>query len=137
MRNTFTIQDHSLLVDADATSAFYLTQNPIVRDCSCEDCLYYVTELVRQPFEIFRILSLMGVDLVKNLIAEPTGVSCVVVEGICYDVQHAYRVVGQITPPVKNDVVYERTEHGYTVRAHFTQDGVDEIRIDFFIEKER
>ena len=125
-----------MLIDPDESSAFYLTQNKITDDCSCEDCLFYTTVFTKERLEIFSMLSSMGVDLERNLQSEPTGVWCVMNEHNNFlHSQQVYRTIGQITPSGVTQVKYEKVENGYKVNALFLKAGDNTIDIDLMIDK--
>ena len=77
MKEEYNIDNHIIKIDVQATINFYLTQNRISDDCTCDDCSYFYHEFIHKPFSIFDSLKKFGVDLGKNLKSESTGVWCV------------------------------------------------------------
>lgn len=95
MKQTFKINNEELQVDTVKTKEFYQTQNKIIDNCTCDDCNFYATNFIKEKLEIFSILQLMGVDLEKNLITEPTGVWCIRDDqGKFLHCQQVYQTVG-------------------------------------------
>lgn len=126
------------MVDIDKTKEFYLTQEKIIDNCTCDDCRFYATEFIKEKLEIFEVISETGVDLEKNLKSEPTGVWCVRDEdGSLLFCQQVYQVTGKILPEGTSRLNYEKTEKGYKITVLFTQPSSDKIDIDLVIEREK
>lgn len=123
-------------VDTIKTQEFYLTQNKIIDDCSCADCRFYATTIIKENFEIFRILKSAGVDLKKNLSTEPTGVWCIRDDdGSLLCCQQVYQTFGKLLNNVISKFKYEMTENGFNVTAIFLPTDSGKIDIDLTIVK--
>jgi hypothetical protein len=130
------IENCQLLVDTDKTHEFYQTQNKIVDDCQCADCKFYSETFLKEPLEIFSILSSFGVDLQKNLSKEPTGVWCVRDKNDTFlHCDQLYQIVGRFSNCDKFQARYEKLENGYKVNAFFVMSGTDDIEITLNIDK--
>jgi hypothetical protein len=131
MTEDFKINGTTLKVDKVSTEKFYLTQNKITDNCGCSDCLFYADNFTKQPFEIFKTLKDMGVDLEKNLSSEPTGVWCVRDDNgqliYCFQV---YQVFASLDTLDKTEISYEKHESGYKVDAKFIQSSADRVDIE-------
>lgn len=126
-RSKFQIAENIVFADVEATKKFYSTQNHISEDCTCGDCIYYLNHFIKQPFEIFNVLSNLGIDLEKNLNSEPTGVwSIVDDENILQHCNQTCQVVGS----VNSDFTYKKQELGYNVKASFSKDENDKVLIE-------
>lgn len=136
LTQTFKIHNVELQVDIAKTKEFYLTQNKITDDCSCNDCVFYATIFIHENLEIFNILPLMGVDLGKNMASEPTGVWCVRDDNDNFlHCQQVYQAVGQLSANNVSKVEYEKDDNGFKVTATFIQAGADKIDIALQIDK--
>ena len=123
-------------VDVSKTQQFYLTQDKITEDCTCDDCRFYATEFIKQTLEIFELISTMGVDLAKNLESEPTGVWCIRDnDGIFIYSQQVYQTFGVILPINTSEIKYEKTEKGFNINALFIQIKDETIYIVLTIDK--
>ncbi len=123
----FQIAENFVIVDVEATKKFYLAQNHISEDCACGYCAYYLNHFIKQPFEIFNLLSNLGIDLEKNLNSEPTGVwSIVDDENILQHCNQTFQVVGS----VNSDFTYKKQELGYNVKASFLKVEKDKVFIE-------
>ena len=136
MKNLFKIQYISLHVDVEKTKKYYLKENKIVDDCNCGDCRFYVDVILNKPIEIFQLLLKTGVNLEKNVASEPTGVWCIIDDGIFLYVEQTYNIVGQIVDENVN-LNYKKIEFGYLVNAAFRNIDSDTISIYLSIELEK
>lgn len=132
----FNINSEYLQIDVAKTKEFYLTQNKILEGCSCNDCYFYTTTLIKSNLEIFRILNDMGIDLSKNLSSEPTGAWCIrdEKEGFLSS-QQTYQAVGQFLNNNNLKVVYEKVESNLNVFACFLKTDSDKINVDLIISR--
>jgi len=94
MDNLKTIENIISKVDSSKTRGFYLSQNLIKDDCSCEDCKFYQDKFIKYSLDIFKTLDGCGVDLRKNINDEPTGVWVVCEEDKLVHCEPAYRLIG-------------------------------------------
>jgi hypothetical protein len=116
-------------VDVELTKKYYKEQPLIKEDCSCEDCAFYVDKFSKMPFEIFKTLKIMGVEIAKNLDSEPTGVWCIRnKDGSVEHCQHILKVFGKIVGEDK--IVCQKKEYGYEVSSDFVQVSSEEIDIE-------
>ena len=100
-------------VDKIKTIDFYSTQNLIQDDCTCEDCIFYETEFIKFPFEIYKELDNLGVDLRKNINDESTGVWIVREKEVLVYCEPAYRLYGNFQNTEER--VFEIIENNYKV----------------------
>jgi hypothetical protein len=136
LKTNFNIQKASLLIDVDKTIDFYLKESKIIDNCDCEDCRFYVFEIINQQLEIFQLLLKMGVDLAKKLDSESSGVFCVQENGNFSFSRHVYMIKGELLNNVKN-YVYKKTENEYLISAYFLQEEVDTIAVELTINKRK
>ena len=100
-------------VDEIETKNFYLTQNLIQEDCSCEDCKFYQEKFIKLSLDIYLKLNDCGVDLRKNINDEPTGVWVIREKEILIHCEPAYRLFGNFKD-LKEDI-YETINDNYKV----------------------
>jgi len=135
MIKDFNVNGATLKVDKDSTERFYLTQDKITDNCGCSDCSFYTDTFTKQPFEIFKTLKDMGVDLEKNLSSEPTGVWCVRDENgqLIYGFQ-VYQVFASIDNLNKQEINYVKLESRYKVDAKFKESNSERVDIELRFE---
>lgn len=129
MTEDFEIAGTTLRVDKMATERLYLPEVKITDNCNCSDCTFYADILIKQPFEIFQLLSRMGVDLGKNLSSEPTGVWCIrEADGQLIHFDQVYRIFGSIVE--REEIRYLRKESNYSIHAKFIPYKSDYVDIE-------
>ena len=136
MITNFNIGDCLLWVDIEKTHQFYLTQVKIKDNCQCDDCKFYSEIFIKEPLEIFLILSSLGVDLQRNLTSEPTGIWCIKDEKNNFlHCNQVYQVVGNFLQCERSQLKYEKQENNYKVVAIFLNSNSKTIDIDLHIDK--
>ena len=136
MVHIFEIEGCPLVLDPERTREFYLTQNKITENCSCDDCQFYTESFTQEPFEIFSLLSSMGVDLQKNLKSDPAGAWCIRDDN--ENVIHCdqlYTVVGHFSDKYKTFANYEKVEGNFKISAQFKESADDTILVVLSIDR--
>jgi hypothetical protein len=118
MKYSEKIENITSKVDGIKTKNFYLTQNLIQDDCSCEDCEFYQNEFIKLSLDIYKKLDRCGVDLRKNINDEPTGVWVIREEKKIVHCEPVYRLFGDFQD-IEEDT-FETTENNYkiTIQLH-------------------
>jgi hypothetical protein len=92
--------------------------------------------LTKQPFEIFKALSDMGVDLEKNLSSEPTGVWCIRDDnGELIHFFQVYQIFGSIDSLDKAEIKYLKIDRGYKVDAKFIESSANTVDIELKFDR--
>lgn len=118
MYHKFKICDQTIEVDVQETINFYNTQKYTLEGCQCSDCAYFVNTFIHKPFEIFKIIKTMGVDLQK-CIDKDEGVWCVRDNEKVIHVDHLYYSIGHFSDENLNQVIYHKIEENYGIQAVF------------------
>lgn len=106
-------------VDKLKTEKFYLSQNLIIDDCSCNDCNFYQNEFINSSFDILKKIKDCGVDLRKNINDEPTGVWVIRKKGKLINCQVAYRLYGDFKE--LKEEFYEIIDNYFKVIIHLNK----------------
>ncbi len=120
MKSLFKIQDVELCVDIEATRKFYLTQSTILEDCGCENCVFFIEKIIKMPFEVWKVLQDLGVDIHKNLTKDPAKMWTVLNDDntTLLHCDQLFQVIGEL----KAGDRYYKIEHGFKVDVSLQQD---------------
>lgn len=136
MRTSFEIGNISIMVDVEKTRAFYTEQKTIIQGCQYADCQYYANSFINEPIEIFSLLRSFGIDLTKNLNADPGGVWCIHDDsGGLLHCNQVCMIVGSFEEHTDSEAVYRKEENGYATMAFFSQHEEDFIQIELQIDR--
>lgn len=118
MYHKFKICDQTIEVDVQETIYFYNTQKYTLEDCQCSDCAYFVNTFIHKPFEIFKILKTMGVDLRKN-IDKDEGVWCIMYGDKVIHIDHLFYLIGHFSDGNVKEVIYHKNEENFKIETLF------------------
>jgi hypothetical protein len=125
-----------LTINVEKTKHFYLDQILISDCCKCEDCTFYVESFIKKPFEIFTLLSKMGVDLKKGLKDDLQKVWNIMHEGEVIHCTQEYKLFGKINSGRITSLGYSKNELGLNVLADFSSNDSGLISIYIYFDKE-
>ena len=77
MKKAVQIGQCRIYVEESETNTFYLEQPLITKNCKCENCNYFASEVIQRDTKLFNNLKAMGVLLGRQPNINPDGVSCV------------------------------------------------------------
>ncbi len=149
MTVNFQIGQCRIVTEVDRTKKFYNGLPRISENCSCKDCSYFETELIKKKIRLFEILKKMGVDLAK----QPNINSDRVFSGgetgkYQKSFNGSYKIYGRLKKTQKStqmingegqleSVDFYESEKDSCIQYKIKQDSNDQLTIDFFIECEK